>query len=189
MTMNYDYIESLVLSSKTGDINSKEKLMNEFKPFILNFSKKTFIDGYDFQDIQNECYIILLHAIEKYNPEAHRFVAYATNAIKNSMYAIIKKSNKNKNVQGLNTLTFDGDISSLNVKVSSNLDDNLNYASSSAKLFKIIDSLTLSEKELLVFNILKQNSLKSYAQWKNISTSTASNRKLKLRKKFEKILN
>jgi RNA polymerase sigma factor (sigma-70 family) len=187
--MDYAYIESLILSSKAGDEKSKEKLMKEFKPFILNFSKKTFIDGYDFQDIQNECYIILLHAIDKYNPEAHRFVAYATNAIKNSMYAIIKKSNKNKNVQGLNTLTFDGDISSLNVKTSGNLDDNLNYVSRSSELLKVIDSLTPSEKELLVFNIFKQNSLKSYAQWKNVSSSTATNRKMNLRKKLQRILN
>ena len=57
--MNYDYIESLVIKSKDGDEESKEKLVNEFKPFIINLSKRTFIHGYEFQDIMNECYRIL----------------------------------------------------------------------------------------------------------------------------------
>lgn len=187
--MDYDYIESLVLSSKAGDKTSKEKIINEFKPFILNFSKKLYIDRYDFQDIQNECYVILLHSIEKYNPETHRFVAYATNAIKNSMYAIVKKSIKKNNVQGLNTLTFDGDLSTLNIKDFSNVDDDLIYDCSSSELFDIINSLSTSEKELFVFNILRQNSLRSYAKWKKISPSTAGNKKLILREKLKKLLN
>ncbi|MBD7912047.1 MULTISPECIES: helix-turn-helix domain-containing protein [Clostridium] len=50
--MNYDYIESLVISAKSGDKASKEKLIEEFKPFIINFSQKTYIDRYDLEDIQ-----------------------------------------------------------------------------------------------------------------------------------------
>ena len=83
--MNYDYIESLVRQSKDGDINSKEKLLEEFKPFIINISKRTFIYGYEFEDIINECYRILLKCISLYKIENHRFVAYATNGIKNNI--------------------------------------------------------------------------------------------------------
>ena len=39
--MNYDYIENLVIKSKDGNEESKEKLANEFKPFIINLSKRT----------------------------------------------------------------------------------------------------------------------------------------------------
>ncbi|MBD7911899.1 MULTISPECIES: sigma-70 family RNA polymerase sigma factor [Clostridium] len=187
--MNYDYIESLVSLCKSGDIKSKENLISEFTPFIINFSSKAFIDGYDFEDIQNECYITLLHAIEMYNPVSHRFVAYATNAIKNSIYAIVKKSNITKQVQGINTLTFDGDLSSLNANFFSSFEDNLNYKYSSSNFFQLIDTLTPPEKELLVFNMLKQNSLKSYANWKNMPCSTVNNRKISLQKKLKKVLN
>lgn len=38
--MNYDYIENLVIQSKDGDESSKEKLIEEFRPFIINLSKK-----------------------------------------------------------------------------------------------------------------------------------------------------
>ncbi|MDS0527680.1 sigma-70 family RNA polymerase sigma factor [Clostridium sp. SHJSY1] len=187
--MDYNYIESLVISAKSGNKTSKEKLINEFKPFIINFSKKTYIDRYDFEDVQSECYIILLHALDKYNPESHRFVAYATNAIKNSMYALIKKSIKNNQVQGLNTLTFDGDLSSLDKNKSNCIEDNLLFNINTTELFNAIDKLTSSEKELLAFNIFRGNTLKSYAELKNISRSTATKQKGLLYNKLQQIIN
>lgn len=45
--MNYDYIERLVKSTKAKNEKSKEKLIEEFRPFIMNLSKKTFINGYE----------------------------------------------------------------------------------------------------------------------------------------------
>ena len=65
--MNYDYIESLVIKSKDGNEEAKEKLVNEFKPFIINLSKRTFIHGYEFEDIMNECYRILFKCVSYYN--------------------------------------------------------------------------------------------------------------------------
>ncbi|MDS0528098.1 sigma-70 family RNA polymerase sigma factor [Clostridium sp. SHJSY1] len=148
-----------------------------------------YVYRYDFEDVQSECYIILLHALEKYNPESHRFVAYATNAIKNSMYAIIKKSIKNNQVQGLNTLTFDGDLSSLDKNKSNCIEDNLIFNININELFNALDKLTSYEKELLVFNIFRGNTLKSYAEWKNISRSTAAKKRLLLYNKLQNIVN
>ena len=54
--MNFEYIEELVTKCKNDDKLSKEKLAVEFRPFILNLSKRTFIDRYEPQDIQNQCY-------------------------------------------------------------------------------------------------------------------------------------
>ena len=51
--MDYDYIEKLVSDCKNGDKNSKEKLIEEFKPYIINISKRTFIYGYEFEDLMN----------------------------------------------------------------------------------------------------------------------------------------
>ena len=95
--MDYKTIEKLALESKKGNKKSKEKLIEEFKPFILNLSAKTHIDGYNIYDLQNECYAILLKCVNKYNPEKHRFVAYGTNAIKMACtpYLEILKEEKN----------------------------------------------------------------------------------------------
>ena len=96
--MNYKYVENLVRLSKNGDMKSKERLLEEFKPFIINISKRTFIHGYEFEDIMNECYKILLKCISLYKLENHRFVAYATNGIKNNINDLIRNSIKNNKI-------------------------------------------------------------------------------------------
>ena len=65
--MNFDYIEELVTNCKNGDLISKEKLVEEFKPLIFNISKKTFIDRYEMTDIQNECFTTLFKCDSLYN--------------------------------------------------------------------------------------------------------------------------
>ena len=83
--MNFNYIESLVAKAKNGDVSSKEIIFKEFRPMILNISKRTFVHGYDFSDIEHECYATLLKCIKIYDLDKKRFVAYATMAIKNNI--------------------------------------------------------------------------------------------------------
>ncbi|NFH80184.1 hypothetical protein FDA09_00635 [Clostridium botulinum] len=90
--MDYNYIENLVRKSKNGDKLSKEKLIEEFRPFILNLSKRTFVDGYDLYDIQHECYKNFFKCLKSYKLKKHRFVVYATNGIKNNINNLIKRS-------------------------------------------------------------------------------------------------
>ena len=108
--MNYDYIEDLVRKSKDGDKTSKEKLIEEFRPFITNLSKRTFIPGYDFDDFRNECYRILFKCISLYRTESHRFVAYATNGIKNNINDLIRTSIKTNNIHGSGAALCRGNI-------------------------------------------------------------------------------
>ena len=61
--MNFKYIEQLVTKCKNGDSPSKEKLAEEFRPLIFNISKRTFIDGYEIHDIQNQCYETLFKCV------------------------------------------------------------------------------------------------------------------------------
>lgn len=108
--MDYEFIETLVIPARNGDTKAKEKLIEEFKPFTLSFAKKIFIDGYDFYDIQNECFLSLLKCLQKYNPDRHRFVGFATNCMKNSVFALIKKTKRRASSEGLDALTFSGEI-------------------------------------------------------------------------------
>ncbi|MBS5981405.1 MAG: sigma-70 family RNA polymerase sigma factor [Clostridium butyricum] len=143
--MDYAYIENLVLKSKAHDINSKEKILEEFRPFIIRTSKNIFIDGYTFDDIVNECYKTLFACIKSYDSQTHRFVAYATISIKNNIHYLLRKSIKRRNSEGKEALV---------------LDDSLK---------KAIDALTDDEKELINCIYYEGNSIKTYAQMKNIS--------------------
>lgn len=187
--MDYNYIESLVLSTKEGDAISKEKLLAEFKPFILTLSKKTFIKGYDFYDIKNECYLSLLKAIKMYDPKKHRFVAYATMAIKRNMYFLIKKTKTNTQTAISESLTFTGDLDSLNLESDDKLDSNLSYAFTKRLIIDTIDNLDNNEQELLTYVFLRNNTIRSYAQYKNMKYSTAAHRKSQLSKKLNRHIN
>jgi len=98
--MDFDYIEDLVTKCKNNDVAAKEKLAAKFRPLIYNISKRTFIDGYDIRDIQNEAYKSLFKCVSTYNLEKHRFVAYATNAIKNNMGDLIKRIKTRRSTEG-----------------------------------------------------------------------------------------
>lgn len=87
--MNYPHIENLVLKAKDGDTPAKEALAFEFATLIQNLSRKTFVNSYEAFYIKNECYRTLYKRVNLYNADSHRFVAYATNAIKNTVNHLI----------------------------------------------------------------------------------------------------
>ncbi|SFD29981.1 sigma-70 family RNA polymerase sigma factor [Clostridium uliginosum] len=187
--MNYKYIEDLVLKSKNNDMLSKENLANEFKPLILNISKKTFIDGYDNYDIQNECYKTLFKCVSLYNLDNHRFVAYATNGIKNGINDLIKRAKTRSSAEGYEALILSDNLEHTLPSEMAALDDILCDKCDHESISNAINELSENEKELVEFIFFKNNSVRTYAYWKNICYSTANQRKSSVLKKISKYLN
>ena len=186
--MNFEYIESLVTKSKNGDTFSKEKLAEAFRPLIFNISKRTFIDGYEIHDIQNQCYETLFKCITLYNLEKHRFVAYATNSIKNNINDLIKRIKIRSATEGNDALSLhenvEKDLTSQDIGLEDLLCDQCDYDD----LRLAIDNLTEEEKELIDFIFYKNNTVQTYAYYKNMCYSTACQRKkVTLKKIFNHI--
>lgn len=175
--MNYSYIETLVQKSKDGDRISKEELAEQFRPFILNLCRKTFIDGYEFHDIENECYRILFKCVNIYDVKRHRFVAYAINGIKNSLYCIVRKSVKYKNISGRSTEILSDDLTRLLYSDDMSTEDLLCIKSEIEPLRYALKQLT--EKELHFVNnvFFMKTTLTSYSQDNNIPYSTVRSHK------------
>ena len=95
--MDYNHIEELVRSIKKGNELSKLELLKEFKPYVLSYISKSYIKGYDKNDLENECYLALLNSINSYDCNKHRFIAYGLCSIKNRLKYLYKLS-KNKDV-------------------------------------------------------------------------------------------
>ncbi|GEP65955.1 hypothetical protein CBE01nite_37230 [Clostridium beijerinckii] len=175
--MDFNYIEDLVTKCKNNDELAKEQLVNEFKPLILNISKKTFIDGYDIYDIQHECYKYLFKCVSMYNLDKHRFVAYATNAIKNNINDLIRKIKNRSSTEGNAALRlyddFEKDIPSQEVPLEDLLCDRCDYD----ELRSALNNLTKDEMELIDFLFFKNNTVKNYAYLKDMCYSTAILRK------------
>lgn len=186
--MNFKEIETLVANAKAENKLAKELLAEEFKPFILNVSKKTFVDGYDKADIQNECFRILFYCVSMYNLEKHRFVAYATNAIKNNMNDLIKKSKNRSSAEGLESLTLSDNLEHVLPSSLPALEDMLCIKADYELLKGALESLREDEKEMIIFVFFKNNPLKSYAYLKNMCYSTANRKKKKVLTKIREHL-
>lgn len=171
--MDYDYIESLVIRAKKGDNFAKEKLISEFKPYILNISQRTFIYGYELQDIQNECYHIFFKCLSMYNIDSHRFVAYATNGIKNSISYLIEKNKNRSSCEGLEAFSLYDEVKDFLLSDDSTMEDVICDNAEYDALNQILENLNEEEKELINFIFFNENTTKNYAKEKNMCYSTA----------------
>jgi len=187
--MNFKYIEELVTNCKNGDMLSKEKLAEEFKPFILNISKKTFIDRYESRDIQNECYETLFKCISLYNLEKHRFVGYATNAIRNNINDLIKRIQTKKFTEGNDALSFHNDIETNFPSQNTSLEDLFCEECDYEELRFALNNLNDEEKKFIDFIFYKNNTVQTYAYIKNMCYSTAAQKKNVILKKILKSIN
>ncbi|NFR87731.1 sigma-70 family RNA polymerase sigma factor [Clostridium botulinum] len=186
--MDLKYVEMLAKKSKNGDNLSKEKLIEEFRPFIKNFSRKTFIHGYDKEDLENECYKNLFKCLNSYNLEKHRFVAYATNGIKNNLNDLIRKTKNRDNSEGSSALTLSDNLEFVLPSNSPNLEETL-CKQCDLEILKIaIKNLTEEEQELVDFIFFKNNTIKLYSDLKDMCYSTAVNRKTIALRKIGRII-
>lgn len=182
--MDFDYIEALVTRCRNNDEEAKEKLAAEFKPLIYNISKRTFIDGYNTHDIIQECYQSLFKSVSMYNLEKHRFVAYATNAIKNNMNDLIKKIKHRNSTDGNAALSlhdnFEKDIPSDEISTEASLCEMCDFE----ELRLALRNLNEEEIEFIDFIFYRNNTVKDYAYYKDLRYSTALFKKNSILKKI-----
>lgn len=187
--MDYEYIENLVQNSKSGDKISKEKLVNEFRPLILNIAKRTFLHGYENNDIQNECYKTLFKCLSMYNIESHRFVAYASNGIRNNINDLIKRVKTRSSAEGNEALTLSDTLEDSLPSNEDTIEEALCSKADYDALKSAILSLSKEERELIKFVFLKGNTLAAYASLKNLPYSTANRKKKIALMKLSKYIN
>ncbi|GEP64187.1 sigma-70 family RNA polymerase sigma factor [Clostridium beijerinckii] len=184
--MDFNYIEVLVTKCKNNDEEAKEKLAEEFRTLIYNISKRTFIDGYNAHDIMQECYQSLFKSVYMYNLEKHRFVAYATNAIKNNMSDLIKRIKTRRSTEGNDALSlhdnFESNLPSEEISTETSLCEMCDYED----LKLALKNLGGEELELIDFVFYKNYTVKEYAYFKNMCYSTAIQKKKNI---LMKILN
>ena len=182
--MDFNYIEVLVTKCKDNDEEAKEKLAEEFRTLIYNISKRTFIDGYNAHDIMQECYQSLFKSVYMYNLEKHRFVAYATNAIKNNMSDLIKRIKTRRSTEGSDALSlhdnFESNLPSEEISTEVSLCEMCDYED----LRLALDNLTREEKEFIDFVFFKNYTVLDYSHLKNMCYSTAILKKNTILKKI-----
>lgn len=183
--MNYDEIEELVTASKASNMEAKETLAIKFRPFILKLSKKTHITSYEFSDIVNECYKTLFKSIIYYNTDSHRFVAYATNAIKNTVISLIRSSIKKSESSTYKKLIVFDKVDGIICPDTQSLEDIVIKRIYVQNLKVALKSLKLEDQELLYYMYFKKYSLKRLSKIKGFSYTSAVNKKIEILNKLK----
>ena len=179
--MDLIYVENLINKVKKGDNHSKELIIDEFTPYICKLAKNTHINGFEYLDILNECYCSLLKAIDFYDINKHRFVAYAFSSIRNNINDLIKKTIKHSEKELLYDTIFEA-------RYDCSIDDNLIINDLKNKLNDCINSLTTEEYKLYKFFIIENKTPRDYAYLNNVLYQTAYNRKKKILNKLSQEL-
>jgi RNA polymerase sigma factor (sigma-70 family) len=186
--MDFDKVENLAIAAKNGDSKAQVMLMDEFKPFIIKLSNSSIIHGYDREDLRNECYKTLFKCIFQYNFDTHRFIGYATNAIKNNMNNLIKTSCKRSNAEGSKALIMDDKFVSQLAEDDEHFEDRICNQAYNRSIKDFISQLNDRDKELINFVFYERKQLKEYSILKNIRYSTVLNRKNIALKNLKKIM-
>ncbi|MBK1811536.1 sigma-70 family RNA polymerase sigma factor [Clostridium sp. YIM B02505] len=186
--MDYKHIENLVLLCKANNEEAKETLVSEFNPLIINLSKKSFISGYEFDDIKNECYRTLFNCIKLYNPEKHRFVAYATNAMKNSVNCLIRKSIRRQRTDGSNVVVLDNETENILRSDMNFVEDIICQNQLKAKINSVINTLDRDEVDFIKHFFYNGYSMKKYAEFKKIPYFKVVEKKVTILNKIKNLL-
>ena len=187
--MDFNEIENLVLLAKANDRNAKEELMVKFTPLILNLSKRSYVNSYEFSDIKNECYHTLFKCVNLYDLDKHRFVAYATNAIKNSINLLIRTSIRRNNSEGPEAFVLDGNLENTLFSDLQDFDFNLVNRTYINSLNSALNTLSLSEIELVKYVYFQKHSFKKYSCYTGIPYSIVITMKNEILYKLKKAMN
>lgn len=186
--MDLNKVEKLAILSKNGDKKAKEELAEEFKPFILNLAKKSYVNGFEFEDIKNACYESLFNCLEKYDTPRHRFVAYATRSIQNSVGSLIRTSNRKSRTDGKSALILSDMLENTLSCNMGFVEDRIVKSIAAQKIRKAVENLSYEEQQLIQHVFYKKHSLKQYSDYSNISYSKAVKMKNSVLKKLKGML-
>jgi len=186
--LNLNKVEKLAILSKNGDKKAKEELAEEFKPFILNLAKKSYVNGFEFEDIKNACYESLFNCLEKYDTARHRFVAYATRSIQNSVGSLIRTSNRKSRTDGKSALILSDMLENTLSCNMGFVEDRIVKSIAAQKIRKAVENLSYEEQQLIQHVFYKKHSLKQYSDYSNISYSKAVKMKNSVLKKLKGML-
>lgn len=100
-----------IFKARQGDEDSVAFLMEYVEPKIreiVSTNKRYWVNGYSYDDIQSECYILLLRAIDTFNPEINpNFKHYCGLMFNGRVISLIKESQRGKSLALNSSVSID----------------------------------------------------------------------------------
>lgn len=179
-------LEQLVNKARKGDVEAKEKVLNQFNPLLLKNIMKYFGKNQDFYDWLQGGRIVILHSINNFNEELGiPFVAYVQKQV---FYYYINERKKIREDLILDQPLYDGKSSLLELlqKDDTGLEEIIAYNQEKKRLYSAIDKLSTKQKEVIIEYYFNRKSLKSLAMDKNLCYQSLIKLKARALKKLRK---
>ena len=128
-----------------------------------------------------------MKAIKLYNPEQHRFVAYGTNAIKNSIHSILRCHLNKEGNNGTDIYSFTTDLEEY--YKDTNYIDPISNIDTKLQIQKAMNKLNANDRKLIEHLYFMDMPLRQYCKKYNLNYSASLKKKREILKKLYCILN
>lgn len=173
----YKELDLLVKRAKEGDIDSKEEILNRLEGLIINSIQRYYNNRNEYKDLIQEGNIIILEAINNYNPnKGVYFLGYVKTMLK---YNYLDHHKKRKH-SSLNIEIGEDDGSQFIDLIESNDPNPLDKYLESEEISKLKESLSVltdRQKEVIIYFYYKNMSIKDIGAKLGIGYRTVVNTK------------
>lgn len=184
----YSEIKSLMTLSKNGDEGSKERLLIKMKPLILSSIKRYYNDYFQYDDLIQEGYEVILNCINNYeSSKGVRFLGYVRVQLK---YHYLAKYNE-ETILSLNDSINDAGeefIEYIESEGFGPLDTVLNGEEKEV-LSKGLLNLTERQRQIFIYYYIEKKNMVEISEGLGIAYRTVVNTKVKALEELRKFLN
>ena len=162
------------------------QLANEWwlklRPLIKKFVRETFLDGFEKDDLLQECYIKLIQAMEKYDP--HMGVPFES-FYKIQLYGWRSNQNKKKRVNFIGEYESEG---ILIIDEQANVEEMVINKERLERVMQAMNKLSQMEKKMIMAYYIQNKSMVDIAKEEKINYRTALSRKGEAIRKIKMIM-
>ncbi|MBN3382921.1 sigma-70 family RNA polymerase sigma factor [Clostridium botulinum] len=172
-------MHQLIKKYREGDNRALQKIIDNFIPLILKEASKYKIKCYDYEDLVQHGYLSVIKAANMYKGEDKNFKFYCIKAIKQNYKALLKDEIKHHR-----EIPEDKDIYTYEFT----LEDEILAYEKIKEVYKVLDSLTKEERNIIEGFYFKDKTIKSIAKQNNKSYNNIRYQKDKVIKKLQNSL-
>lgn len=180
-----EHIKALITLAQLGDEKSVEELWEAFRPLRYKWARSTILPSWEWEDFQQEAYILLIQAIHQYDAElGMSFEGYYKVTLYNWRY---KKLRKRKEYLGVLADITEQDEYQQPID-KEDIADNIHLKVQCERMLELLEDLDSRDREILTRHYFHYETLKDIGAslgLKDRTTYSRVNRLLqKLRKNF-----
>ncbi|NLW39971.1 MAG: sigma-70 family RNA polymerase sigma factor [Tissierellia bacterium] len=180
----YKEIEKLLVLSKEGDVEAKERLLNKLTPLIISSIRRYYNKKDQYDDLMQDAYETILLAIEEYDPQKGvKFLGYVKAMLK---YRLLEK-HRERDFLSLNSPMEEGEFIDMLEDPESPMDIALEREERKL-LLQALKALAPRQREVIIAFYIDGLSIQQIADKLGLSYRTVVNSKTQGLKKLKNIM-